>query len=173
MADDGLKGKVAIVTGGGRGIGRAVALALATEGAWVVTVARTRADVEAVANEAIRRAGRALPYVADVTQEAEVQAMVEAVLEEFGRLDVLVNNVGRGVCQPFAQTTPAEWEMLWRVNLLSAVLCSRAVLKPMLAQGSGRIINVASRAGRRGGGEHGGLFGEQGGDGGPDPGPGC
>ena len=150
MANDGVKGQVAIVIGGGRGIGRAVALALAAEGAWVVAVARTRADVEAVANEAIRRAGRALPYVADVTQEAEVQAMVEAVLEEFGRLDVLVNNVGHGLRKPFAQTTVAEWETVWRVNLLAAVLCSQAVLKPMLAQGSGRIINVASRAGRRG-----------------------
>ncbi len=138
------------MTGGGRGIGRAVALALATEGAWVVPVARTRADVEAVAGEAARRAGRARAGVADVTEAAQVQDVIAAVREEFGRLDVLINNAGLGLRKPFAQTTPAEWEMMWRVNLWSAVVCSQAVLEPMLAQGRGHIINVASRAGRRG-----------------------
>jgi NAD(P)-dependent dehydrogenase (short-subunit alcohol dehydrogenase family) len=145
-----IEGQVAIVTGGGRGIGRAIALALAAEGAWVAPVARTRADVEAVAGESARLAGRALAYVADATDETQVQNMVEAVLAEFGRLDILVNNVGLGLRKPFIQTTPAEWETMWRMNLWPAVLCSQAVLAPMLAQGWGHIINIASRAGREG-----------------------
>ncbi len=76
--------------------------------------------------------------------------MVGAVLGKFGQLDILVNNVGLGLRKPFVQTTPAEWETMWRVNLRSAVLCSQAALVPMLAQGQGQIINIASRAGRQG-----------------------
>ncbi len=145
-----LEGQVAIVTGAGRGIGQAVSLALAAEGAWVVPVARTGADVEAVAQEAAQQAGRALAHVADVTEEAQVQAMVEAATGEFGQIDLLVNNVGRGLRKPFPQTTQADWADMWRVNLGAAVLCSQAALKPMLVRGQGQIINVASRAGRMG-----------------------
>jgi NAD(P)-dependent dehydrogenase (short-subunit alcohol dehydrogenase family) len=76
--------------------------------------------------------------------------MIEAVLEEFGQLDILVNNVGLGLRKPFVQTTLAEWETMWRVNLWPAVLCSQAALVPMLAQGRGHIVNIASRAGRHG-----------------------
>lgn len=145
-----LEGQVAIVTGAGRGIGRATALALAAEGAWIVPVARTDADVEAVAQEAGQLAGRAMAHVADVTEEVQVQAIVEAVMGEFDHIDLLVNNVGRGLRKPFPQTVRADWDEMWRVNLGSAVLCSQAALKPMLARGKGQIINVASRAGRKG-----------------------
>ncbi len=142
--------RVALVTGGGRGIGRATALALADAGAWVVPVARTAADVEGVAKEARERAGRALPLVADVTAEPQVRALVERVLEEFGRVDLLVNNVGQGLRKPFLETERSDWERVWSLNLWSAVLCVRTCLEPMLAQGGGQIVNVASRAGRRG-----------------------
>jgi NAD(P)-dependent dehydrogenase (short-subunit alcohol dehydrogenase family) len=142
--------RVAIVTGSSKGIGRAIALALAEKGAWVVPVARTRADVEAVAEECARLAGRALAHVADVTDRTEVQAMTRAVLDRFGQLDLLVNNVGQGLRKPFIHTTPAEWDTMWHVNLWAAVLCSQAALVPMLAQGQGQIINIASRAGRQG-----------------------
>lgn len=145
-----IEGKVAIVTGSGKGIGRAIALALAAEGAWVTPVARTWADVEAVAEESAALAGRSLAFVADVADRAQVQAMIEAVLGEFGRLDILVNNVGLGLRKPFTQTTPAEWETMWRLNLWTAVVCSQAALVPMLAQGQGHIVNIASRAGRQG-----------------------
>jgi NAD(P)-dependent dehydrogenase (short-subunit alcohol dehydrogenase family) len=76
--------------------------------------------------------------------------MTRTVLDEFGRLDLLVNNVGQGLRKPFIHTTPAEWEAMWRVNLWPAVLCSQAALVPMLAQKGGQIINIASRAGRHG-----------------------
>ena len=145
-----LTGQVAIVTGAGKGIGRATALALAAEGACVTAVARTRADVEAVAEESARLAGRALARVANVTERAQVQAMTRAVVDEFGRLDLLINNAGLGLRKPFIHTTPVEWETMWRANLWPAVLCSQAALTPMQAQGRGQIINIASRAGRHG-----------------------
>lgn len=145
-----LEGQVAIVTGAGQGIGRAIALALAAEEMQVVPVARTGAEVEAVAQEAARRAGHALGHVADVTEEAQAQAMIEAAMGEFGQVDLLVNNVGWGLRKPFTHTTQADWQEMWRVNLGSAVLCSQAALKPMLARGQGHIINIASRAGRTG-----------------------
>jgi NAD(P)-dependent dehydrogenase (short-subunit alcohol dehydrogenase family) len=150
MQHEALASSVAIVTGGGRGIGRAVTLALAGDGAWVIPVSRTRQEVEAVAVEAAQGTGRASAMVADVTQESEVTQLISDVLGLCGRLDLLVNNVGLGLRQPFAHTTLAEWDMMWRANLLSAVLCTRAVLPAMLTQGSGHIINIASRAGRRG-----------------------
>lgn len=145
-----IKDQVAVVTGGGRGIGQAVVLALAAEGAWVVPVARTQADVETVAAKAIQTGSPALAHVADVTDAAQVRAMFGAVLKEFGKLDLLVNNAGLGLRRAFRQTTPAEWTTMWRLNLWSAVLCSQAALGTMLAQGEGHIINVASRAGRQG-----------------------
>ena len=140
-----LEGKVAIVTGGGRGIGRAVALAYAREGAAVAIASRTRSEVEQVAAEATREGARALAFPADVTDEAAVMRLVNATVAAFGRCDVLVT--GAGVAEPIAEVADlglAEWEAGLRGNLTSTFLCCRAVLPHMRRQGSGKILNVAS-----------------------------
>lgn len=144
-------GKVAIVTGAGRGIGRAIALDLAREGVNVVGAARTRSEVERVSRE-IRQMGRqSLALTTDVTVPESVAAMAEATLREFGRIDILVNNAG--VNQPLRAVIdlePEMWDEVIAVNLKGTYLCARAVLPAMLEQGSGRIINVSSIGGRRG-----------------------
>ncbi len=140
-----LEGKVTIITGGGRGIGRAVALAYAREGAAVAIASRTRAEVEQAAGEVTRNGGRALALATDVREEAGVQRLVDATLTTFGRCDILVN--GAGVAEPIAEVADlglAEWEAGLRGNLTSTFLCCRAVIPHMRRQGSGNILNVAS-----------------------------
>jgi NAD(P)-dependent dehydrogenase (short-subunit alcohol dehydrogenase family) len=147
-----LEGKVAIVTGAGRGIGRAVALGFAREGAGVVVCARTRAEIEQVAQE-IRALGReSLAVPADVSSEHDVARLADETLRRFGRIDILVNNAGGGTLpRNIADTSLEEWNRVLAVNLTSAFLCSRAVLPVMIRQGSGKIINISSRGGRTGG----------------------
>jgi 3-oxoacyl-[acyl-carrier protein] reductase len=141
--------KVAIVTGAGRGMGKATALTLAREGAAIVVNDLRRELAGAVANEINAAGGRALAYVADVSQEAQVQAMVEATLEHFGTVDILVNNAGI-----LRSTTPVEsipleeWELMMTVNVNGVFLCTKAVLPIMKAKRSGKIVNVSSSAGR-------------------------
>lgn len=147
-----LAGKVAIVTGGGRGIGRAVVLALAREGAAVVVSARTPSEIEEVA-QAVRDLGqRALPAQADVSQEGDVADMVDQTLRVFGRADILVNNAAVNLPdRDVVDLTLAEWNRVLEVNLTGAFLCSRAVLPAMMAQRSGKIVNISSIGGRSGG----------------------
>jgi 3-oxoacyl-[acyl-carrier protein] reductase len=141
--------KVAIVTGAGRGMGKATALTLAREGAAIVVNDLRRELAETVANEINAAGGQALAYVADVSQEAQVQAMVEATLEHFGTVDILVNNAGI-----LRSTTPVEniplqeWELMMTVNVTGVFLCTKAVLPIMKAKRSGKIVNVSSSAGR-------------------------
>jgi NAD(P)-dependent dehydrogenase (short-subunit alcohol dehydrogenase family) len=140
-----LQGKVAIVTGAGRGIGRATALALAREGAQVVLVARSRAEIDAVAAETAGLGGQALPLVADVAEEADVIRMVAQALQTFGRVDILVNNAGVSV--PFRDVADfrlEDWNRILQVNLTGTFLCSRAVLPAMIRQGGGKIVNLGS-----------------------------
>jgi len=146
-----LAGKVAIVTGGGRGIGRAVALALAGEGAAVVVSARTPSEIEEVA-QAVRDLGqRALPVQADVSQEGDVAAMVDQTLRVFGRADILVNNAAVNLPdRNVVDLTLAEWNRVLAVNLTGAFLCSKAVLPAMIEQRSGKIVNISSIGGRSG-----------------------
>ncbi len=140
-----LGGKVVIVTGAGRGIGRATALALAREGAAVVLAARTRAEIEAVADEVRALGARALPVVTDVTRESEVGQMVERTLATFDRVDILVNNAGAQIPRRPAVDLPTdEWDRILQINLTASFLCAKAVLPIMLRQRSGKIINVAS-----------------------------
>jgi 3-oxoacyl-[acyl-carrier protein] reductase len=141
-----LEGKAAIVTGAGRGIGRATALALAAEGARVALAARSVEEIEAGAAEI----PGALAVPCDVTDEAQVQNMVARALEAFGRVDVLVNNAGYSRQMPIADLERGEFERAWQVNTVGTYLCCRAVLPAMKRQGGGTIVNVVSGAGKRG-----------------------
>ena len=143
-----LAGKTAIVTGAGRGIGRAIASKFAAEGAAVLV-----ADVvEENASKAAAEIGaRATSVRVDVTDESSVQAMVQAALESFGTVDILVNNAGIGLTKLMIDTTLAEWKRVVDVDLTGTFLCSQEAARVMLSQRSGRIINIASLSGQRGG----------------------
>ena len=144
-----LADRVAIVTGAGRGIGRAVAQALAREGAAVALAARTRGEVAAVA-EAIRNAGgRALAVPTDVSQDAQVEALVDETVGQLGPVDILVNAAGVAAFGPVAGAKPEDWDAMLAVNLRAVMVCCRAVLPPMLRRRSGTIVNVASVAAGR------------------------
>ena len=145
-----LPDRVALVTGGGRGIGRAIALAFAKEGARVAVTARTETELDAVAAE-IRALGReALAVPCDVGERAQVDDAVRRVADGLGPVEILVNNAGIAVSAKLQDTDDALWERHLRVNLTGAFLVTRAVLPGMLAARWGRIINIASIAGRQG-----------------------
>jgi NADP-dependent 3-hydroxy acid dehydrogenase YdfG len=144
-----LDGKVALVTGAGRGIGRAIALAFAAEGAAVVLVARSRADLAGVAAEIRERNGRALAIPTDVTQDGGVEAMIEQALTDLGRIDVLVTSAGTAAFGAVAESKPADWDTMLALNLRAVMVCCRAVLPAMLRQRSGMILNVGSIASKR------------------------
>lgn len=152
-----LKGKVAMVTGGGAGIGRGIVLALAREGADVAVLDINRDAALKTAKEAEALGGiLALAVEADVASLASVNGAVEKVLGQFGKIDVLVNNAGispkrQGVKVPVVEMDPEEWERVIAVNLSGAFLCSRAVLPGMMERKYGKIINMASVAGKTGG----------------------
>lgn len=143
MSDESeLAGRVALVTGGGRGIGRRVALELARAGARVAVAARTGDQVEAVAEEI---GGLALEV--DVSDRAAVETMIERVESELGPLDVLVCNAGVTIREETAwEVGPDEWWRVFEINVLGVYLCCRAVIPGMIERGSGRIVNVASGA---------------------------
>lgn len=148
-----LAGRIALVTGGARGIGRAIALALAEAGADVAVNYRERtAAAEAVA-DAIRALGRrVLTVAADVSDGASVTEMVRAVEGELGPVDVLVNNAGIGIRRGLDDLTEAEFDRTIAVNLKSAFLCTQAVMPHMRGQGWGRVVNISSGAARGAGG---------------------
>ena len=143
-----LEGKVGIVTGAGRGIGRAVALALAHKGAKVVICSRTSEDLDRLARE-IDPAGRnVLAVRADVSREEDVRKMVDAAAAKFSAVDILVNNAGIGAFGSVASLAVADFDRMWQVNMRGVFLCTRAVLPLMIARRSGDILNMASLAGR-------------------------
>lgn len=145
-----LDGQVAMVTGAGKGLGRAIAHGLAEAGAAVLLVARTRADLVAVAEEIEQRGGRAAIAVADVTDSAQVDAAVAICTGTFGRLDTLVNSAGGSLRKASLDITDAEWDGVVAANLSSTFKACRAAGRLMVAQGAGSIINIASTAGLRG-----------------------
>lgn len=143
-----LSGRAAIVTGGGRGIGRAILLELARAGADVVAVYRAgAAAAESAAAEARALGRRALAIEADVGEAAAVERMVEAATRELGRVDILVNNAGVTRDGLVMRMSEADWDEVLRINLRGAFLCSKAVLRPMLRARWGRIINISSVVG--------------------------
>lgn len=145
-----IDGKVAIVTGSGRGIGRAIALRFADHGADVVVCARSADQVEATA-AAVRACGRrALAMTVDVGDQKGVEDLVRATVRELGRLDILVNNVGIAVVKPFLESTPADWQVQINANLMGTMLCTRAAGEHLVKQRGGKVINVSSIAGVRG-----------------------
>jgi NAD(P)-dependent dehydrogenase (short-subunit alcohol dehydrogenase family) len=149
-----MRGKVAIVTGASRGIGKAIALGFAREGADVVVAARSESapserlpgSIHETVDEIEKLGGRALAVRCDVTDEASVTAMVETTLEEYGRVDVLVNNAAVDFPFPVAEMPLKRWDLVMRVNATGPFLCSKAVLPAMIAQGGGSIINISSQA---------------------------
>lgn len=146
-----LRGKVAIVTGASRGIGRAVALALATEGANVaVNYASSSTAAEEVVAEITGAGGNAIALQADVSKVDQVDSLVDAVMQKWSRVDILVNNAGITRDTLLLRMKPEDWQAVIDINLTGVFLCTRAVSKIMLKQRSGRMINISSVAGQMG-----------------------
>jgi 3-oxoacyl-[acyl-carrier protein] reductase len=144
------KGKVAIVTGASRGIGRSIALALAAEGARIVAVDLGTEETEAFVAELKAKGTEALAVVGNVTVAADAERMVEAAVETFGRVDILVNNAGITRDALLLRMKDEDWDAVLSVNLKGAFLCSRAAAKVMSKQRYGRIVNIASIVGQMG-----------------------
>jgi NAD(P)-dependent dehydrogenase (short-subunit alcohol dehydrogenase family) len=142
----GLEGQHAVVTGGGRGIGAAIARALASHGAAVSVLGRDRARLAAQAHD-LGGPERATAIAVDVTDEPSVRGAFAAARERFGAIDILVNNAGQAESAPLAKTGLDLWQRMLAVNLTGAFLCTREALPEMLGRGSGRIVNIASTAG--------------------------
>jgi acetoin reductase-like protein len=144
-----LEGQVAIVTGAGRGIGRAIALRLAQEGASVTVADLDETNAQAVAGEIAAADGQAHVIRVDVTHKDDVERMVHETVDRFGRLDIQVNNAGIGIVAPLMDTDEEIWDRLMNVNAKSVLFCSQAAARQMIAQShGGRIINNASGAGK-------------------------
>jgi 7-alpha-hydroxysteroid dehydrogenase len=142
-----LTDRVAIVTGAGKGIGRGIALAFAEAGADVVCAARTQADIDAVADEVRSRGRKALAVRTDVMRSEDLEALVRAALEAFGRIDVLVNNAGGTMPRAALQTSERFFEAALRFNVTTAFLLSRLVVPKMVeTAGGGAIVNISSRS---------------------------
>jgi NAD(P)-dependent dehydrogenase (short-subunit alcohol dehydrogenase family) len=139
-----LAGQVAVVTGAGRGIGRAIAGALGREGAAVVLAARSGSELQTVAREVEQAGGRALAVPTDVRQEASVEALVRRALAEWRQVDVLVNAAGVATFAPVTDSKLDDWDQMLAVNLRGAVLCCRGALPSMVGRHRGTIINVGS-----------------------------
>jgi 3-hydroxybutyrate dehydrogenase len=145
-----LKGSVALVTGGGRGIGRAIAMSIARAGGSVAVAARTAAEITAVAREIQRVGVGAAAITCDVTDEASVARAVADVRERLGPIDILVNNAGLAESAPLSRTDSKLWERVLDVNLTGTYLCTREALPAMIERKNGRVINIASVAGKVG-----------------------
>jgi NAD(P)-dependent dehydrogenase (short-subunit alcohol dehydrogenase family) len=145
-----LDGRVAIVTGAGRGIGRATALALAAEGCRVVLAARTASEIEQVAREVAAHGGQALPVPCDVSQEADVRRLIDRATEAYGGIHIVVNNAGAVTRGPLVETSVEEWDLVLNSQVRGTFLVTRLALPSMLAQGWGRVVTISSMAGKIG-----------------------
>ena len=139
-----LTGKVAIVTGGGRGIGRAIALGLAGAGASVVIAGRTAEQLDTVAKEMNALGGRSLSVVTDLTVGEQIENLVQETIKKFGRIDILVNNAARSFLRSLLELREDGWDKVFDTNVKAAWLLSRAVARVMIEQKGGRIINITT-----------------------------
>ncbi len=139
-----LAGRVAVVTGASRGLGRAMAIELGAEGAKLALVGRDRAKLDETAAEAANAGAESAVFLADVTDEAQVRALEQGVKERFGQVDILINNAGMNIRKPLAEYTLDEWNTVLDTNLTSVFLVSRSFIPMMKGRGYGRIINLAS-----------------------------
>ena len=145
-----LKNKNALITGAGKGIGKAIALALAKEGVNVILVARTQEEIDSVAAKVRSLRVKALAITADVADINSVNAAVEKALAEFGTIDILINNAGIAAFGKFLELEPTDWERIIQVNLMGTYYVTRAVLPNMIERQTGDIINISSTAGLSG-----------------------
>ncbi len=145
-----LKDQTAIITGAGRGIGHATALAFAQNGANLLLAAKTDSEIEAVAKECQALGVTAIAVPTDVTQKTQVEAMAAAAYERFGKVDILVNNAGVAIHNPIPKIREEDFDLNYQVNMKGVFLCTQAVFNQMCEQGRGHIINVASMAGKQG-----------------------
>jgi NAD(P)-dependent dehydrogenase (short-subunit alcohol dehydrogenase family) len=145
-----LQGKVALVTGAGRNLGKAITLSLSEAGADVALTSRSLSEIEKTAGKIREQGRKALAAPMDVTNFSQVQEAVQRVIAEFGRIDILVNNAATRTHKPLIEISEQEWRSVIDTNLTGAFFCCKAVGPYMIRQGGGRVINISSRAGIRG-----------------------
>lgn len=145
-----LEGKVALVTGGASGIGRAIALALAREGAQVAVADIQKEGADSAAQEIENLGAKGLACPVDLTRRAEAEAMIQTVLRDLGKIDILVNSAGWDRLEPFIESEEETWEKILAINFKAVLYTTKGVLPHMIARGNGKIINISSDAGRAG-----------------------
>ncbi|MFV1859796.1 MAG: SDR family NAD(P)-dependent oxidoreductase [Anaerolineales bacterium] len=145
-----LESKVAVVLGGGRGIGRATARRLASEGASVIVAARTASELDDVVAEIRSKGGYAIGRTIDTTKAQDLRSLADEIAVEFGRVDVLVNSAGASLIAPLEATTETDWDHIIETNLKGPYLCTRALLDLLRASEAGQVVNIASKVGLTG-----------------------
>lgn len=143
-----LSGKTAIVTGGSKGLGRAIAIGLGEAGAQVAVVSRSKNLIKEASNEIINKGGKAIPVPADVTKAEDIEQMVKTVLNQFGKIDILINNAGIAPMNKALNISVEEWDRVIETNLKSVFLVTRIVGERMIQQKRGKIINISSVLGK-------------------------
>lgn len=143
-----LASQVALVTGAGRGIGKAISESLAAEGATVVLASRTKPELESLQKNIEARGGKAMVLVTDVTDDRQVASLFEAIDRKFGRLDILINNAGRGFFAPVRELPVQELDSMWNLNLRAVFVCTQQAIRRMEKQESGIIVQLSSLAGK-------------------------
>ncbi len=150
MSNELLAGKAAIVTGAGRGIGRAVALTMARAGAMVISASRTAEELDALTQEIESLGGKSMPLITDLSSESDIHRLVEATVAAFGRLDIVINNAGIGIYGPLTDMTIEEWDMVMNINARGPFLLCRESIPYLRLQERSYIVNIASVVGTKG-----------------------
>jgi len=145
-----LAGKVSIVTGASRGIGKAISILLAQSGSRVVLAARSEPQLKSVSDEISNQNGEALVIPTDLTRDEEIEQLVEKTIKEWGSVDVLINNAGLGKVAPVVKAKVSDWDETFQVNLRAPMILSKLVLPKMMERGEGSIINISSVSGKSG-----------------------